>query len=95
MPRKKKTAAKKTKKKTTAKKKTTSRTKKPAAKQPKEVLLVGSKVRLAVKDAGCNFGGDAMDGLNHWVHWLIGQATQRAHANGRKTVRAHDFMVAP
>lgn len=60
-----------------------------------EVLLVGSKVRQAVKDAGCNFGGDAMEGLNHWVQWLIKQATQRAHANGRKTVRAHDFMIAP
>lgn len=79
------------KKKTTSKKKTTR--KKAAPKKPVEVLLVGSKVRQAVKDAGCNFGGDAMDGLNNWVHWLIGQATQRAHSNGRKTVRAHDFMV--
>ena len=74
-------------------KKTTSRKKKPAPTKTVEVLLVGSKVRQAVKDAGCHFGGDAMLGLNGWVHWLIGQATQRAHANGRKTVRAHDFMV--
>ena len=59
-----------------------------------EVLLVGSKVKQAIKDAGCNTGGDAIDGLNMWVHWLIGQATNRAAANGRKTVRAHDFMVS-
>lgn len=66
--------------------------KKPSKKQI-EVLLVGSKVKAAIKDAECNTGGDAIDGLNQWVHWLIDQGTQRAHANGRKTVRAHDFMV--
>ena len=57
-----------------------------------EVLLVASKVREQVKKAGCNFSGDALDGLNEWVHWLIKQATTRASHNGRKTVRAHDFM---
>jgi hypothetical protein len=60
---------------------------------PKEILLVGSKVRGLIKDADCNTAGDALDGLNDWVHWLIFQATQRAKANGRKTVRAHDFMI--
>lgn len=58
-----------------------------------EVLLVGSKVRAEIKAAGFNTGGDAIDGLNAWVHWLIGQGTQRAAHNGRKTVRAHDFMI--
>ncbi len=58
-----------------------------------EVLLVGSKVKAAIKEADCNTGGDALEGLNNWVHWLIGPATSRAQANGRKTVRAHDFMV--
>jgi histone H3/H4 len=59
----------------------------------KEVLLVGTKVRTLIKDADCNTAGDAIDGLNEWVYWLISQATARAKANGRKTVRAHDFMV--
>jgi hypothetical protein len=59
----------------------------------KEVLLVGTKVRGLIKDADCNTAGDAIDGLNEWVYWLIAQATTRAKANGRKTVRAHDFMV--
>lgn len=58
-----------------------------------EMLLVGSKVKAAVKEAGCNTGGDALDGLNGWMHWLIEQATKRAVANGRKTVRAHDFII--
>ena len=65
----------------------------PKAAAPNEVLLVASKVRAAVKDADCNFGGDAIEGLNNYVHWLIKQATARATANGRKTVRGHDFLT--
>lgn len=80
-----------------AKKKATKKkaTKKKAAKKKaanQEVLLVGSKVKAAIKDAGCNTAGDALEGLNAWVHWLVQQATTRAQANGRKTVRAHDFI---
>ncbi len=72
--------------------------KKPAAKKKTkkkavEMLLVGSKVKAAIKENGCNTGGDAADALNGYVHWLIGQATQRAAQNGRKTVRAHDFLI--
>ena len=58
-----------------------------------EMYLVASKVRDAVRASGCNMGGDAAEGLNGWVGFLISQATARAHANGRKTVRAHDFIV--
>lgn len=89
-------AAKKKKTATRSKKTTTTRRKAaPKAAAPREVLLVGSKVRQAIKDAGCNTGGDAIDGLNDWVHWLLTQATARAAANNRKTVRKHDFMVMP
>lgn len=66
--------------------------KKKAKKNAGEMLLVGSKVKALLKDAGCNTGGDALDGLNNWVHWLIDQAANRADANGRKTVRGHDFI---
>ena len=58
---------------------------------PKEMLLVASKVRQMIKDAGCNTAGDALDGLNGIVAWYIEQAAKRATENGRKTVRAHDF----
>jgi len=58
-----------------------------------EPLFVGSKVKAAIKAAGCNTAGDALNGLNDWMNWLIQQATSRAKQNGRKTVRAHDFMV--
>lgn len=61
--------------------------------RPTEMLLVASKVRQLIKDAGCNTAGDALDGLNAYVGWLIEQAAKRASENGRKTVRAHDFIL--
>lgn len=62
---------------------------------PKESLVVASKVRSLLRDADCNTAGDALAGLDGWVQWLVTQAAARAHANGRKTVRAHDFMAPP
>ena len=67
---------------------------KAAAAAPPEMVLVASKVRQMIKDAGCNTAGDALDGLNAYVAWLVAQATKRATENGRKTVRAHDFILA-
>jgi hypothetical protein len=61
--------------------------------KPAEMLLVSSKVRGMIKDAGCNTAGDALDGLNNYVAWLVAQAAKRAAENGRKTVRAHDFII--
>jgi hypothetical protein len=61
--------------------------------RPTEMLLVSSKVRQMIKDAGCNTAGDALEGLNGYVGWLVSQAAKRASENGRKTVRAHDFMI--
>jgi histone H3/H4 len=80
-----------------AKKKTAKKApaKKPAKKATKtksvEMLIVGSKFKDAVRGNDCNVGGDAAEALNNCVHWLIEQATARAVANGRKTVRGHDF----
>lgn len=63
------------------------------ASAPTEMLLVSSKVRSLLKDAGCNTAGDALDGLNAYVNWLVQTAAKRAGENGRKTVRAHDFHI--
>jgi len=60
---------------------------------PREVLIVGSKLKAAIKEAGCNTGGDVIDAVNMYVHWVVGQAASRAQANGRKTVRGHDVML--
>ena len=65
----------------------------PKAAGTGETLLVASKVKAMIKGADCNTAGDALDGLNSYVGWLVTQATQRAKANGRKTVRAHDFLI--
>jgi histone H3/H4 len=73
-----------------AKRKTTKKTTKK--KVNKDMLLVGSKVKAALKESDVNVSADAIEGLNEWVYLLIEQATRRAEANGRKTVRAHDFM---
>lgn len=63
------------------------------AKKTAEMVLVASKVKGAIKKAGCNTAGDALDGLNGLVYWYVDQAVKRAKANGRKTVRAHDFCI--
>ena len=60
---------------------------------PKEMLLVASKVKSLIKDAGCNTAGDALDGLNNLVYQYVQTAARRASENGRKTVRAHDFHI--
>lgn len=57
-----------------------------------EPVVVASKVKATLKHFGCNTSGDALEGLNAWAYWLIDQAAKRARANGRKTVRAHDFF---
>ena len=76
------------KKKKKATKKKAARRKAPAV----EMLLVGSKVKNAIRSHKVNVAGDAADALNLVVHWYIDQAAKRATANGRKTVRGHDFL---
>ena len=58
-----------------------------------EPLIIASKAKVVLKKGGCNTAGDALDGLNGVVYWYLEQAAKRAKANGRKTVRAHDFHV--
>lgn len=55
-----------------------------------EMLVVGSKVKDAVKAAGCNTGGDFAEALSASVAAQITKAVARCKANGRKTVRAED-----
>ena len=84
-----------------AKKKATKKkaTKKAAAKKrgtkksASEVLIVQSKFKEALKAHGLNVAADAMDGANNMLQWYVQQAAARAEANGRKTVRAHDFLI--
>ena len=57
----------------------------------REMLLVGSKAKAALKVHDVNVGGDALTGLNEILHRAIEQAAKRASSNGRKTVRSHAF----
>ena len=58
-----------------------------------EPLVIASKAKAILKKSGCNTAGDALDGLNGVVYWYLEQAGKRAKANGRKTVRSHDFCT--
>jgi histone H3/H4 len=64
------------------------------AKGKKEMLLVGSKTKDALKGGGkFNVSPDALEALNEHVYWLVSQAQGRAAANGRKTIRAYDILI--
>lgn len=58
-----------------------------------EPLVIASKAKGILKKAGCNTSGDALEGLNGMVYYYLIQAAKRAKANGRKTVRIHDFHI--
>ena len=74
-----------------AKKKGKSKAKAKA--KTKEMLLVASKVKLAIRGHNMTLAGDAPEAHTGVVPWYIEQAANRAAANGRKTVRAHDFIA--
>lgn len=69
-----------------AKKKAASKGKK------KEMLLVGSKTKEALKGKGYNVSSDTLEAMNEYVYWLVDQAQKRCAANGRKTIRPYDIM---
>jgi len=59
--------------------------------EAKEMLLIGSKTKEAIKSSGLNVSGDALEKLNIVIHTLVKEAQERCTANGRKTVRGSDF----
>ena len=59
----------------------------------KEMLLVISKTKDVLKSYGVNVASDALEGLNSLVLAQLEQAARRTEANGRKTVRPHDFVI--
>lgn len=71
-----------------AKKKTAKRR---PAKKPALNLIVGSKVKEAIKGHGYRMAGDFGDALNAKVHALLAAAVERCGKNNRGTVRPHDL----
>jgi histone H3/H4 len=65
------------------------------ASRPKEIVVVGSKVKEVIREAGLRSDGDLVQAVNEAVSGMIRRAFRRAVANGRKTVRPHDFSCLP
>lgn len=82
-----------------AKKATAKKAAKPAAKKAapkasaKEMLLVGSKTKEALKGKGFNVSSDTLAALNEYVYWIVDQAQKKCAANGRKTIRPYDILA--
>jgi histone H3/H4 len=53
-------------------------------------LLVQSKIRQYIKDAGLNTGGDSLDAIESALKRSLDDAIERAKSNDRKTLMAKD-----
>ena len=66
-----------------------------AAKKKKKAqasnLVVGSKVKEAIKASGYRCSGDLVDALNEHVQSILEGAVERCDSNNRGTVRPHDL----
>lgn len=57
-----------------------------------ETLVVTSKVKKIVKDAGFRTGGDFIDGLSSKIHQIVSSAIEKVKADGKKkTLGAEDL----
>ena len=66
---------------------------KKAVKKSKEMLLVASKTKDALKGKGYNVSSDALEAMNDYVYFLVEQAQKKCTANGRKTIRPYDILA--
>ncbi len=64
---------------------------KKSKKSSGEILIVGSKMKDAIRKSGCNVSSDVIDAVSAKVHEMIKSAVGRCKENGRKTVRGYDF----
>lgn len=65
--------------------------KKTSKKKPKEILVVGSKVKDVVRSAGYRSDGELVAAVSEKVHELLEAAIERAGSNKRGTVRPYDL----
>lgn len=59
----------------------------------KEMLLVASKTKDALKGDDFNVSTEAIEALNDYVYWLVEQAQKKCKANGRKTIKPYDILA--
>jgi len=62
-----------------------------AQKKPKEIVVVGSKVKEVIKEAGLRSDGELVQAVSDKVHELLDAAIARCKGNKRGTVRPHDL----
>jgi hypothetical protein len=57
-----------------------------------ETLVVVSKVKKIIKDAGYRTGGDFIEGLSERINAIVSQSVEKAKADGKKkTVGREDL----
>lgn len=60
-------------------------------KKPKEIVVVGSKIKEVIKEAGLRSDGELVGAVSEKVHDMLQEAIKRCTSNGRSTVRPHDL----
>jgi hypothetical protein len=64
---------------------------KAPAKKAREVVVVGSKVKDVIREAGLRSDGELVQAISDKVHDLLEAAVERANGNKRGTVRPYDL----
>jgi len=60
-------------------------------KPPREIVVVGSKVKDVIRTAGLRSDGELIQAVSDKVHELLEAAIARAAGNKRGTVRPYDL----
>ena len=63
----------------------------PVSAKAREIVVVGSKVKEVIKEAGLRSDGDLVQAVSDQVHESLLRAIRRARSNGRSTVRPYDL----
>lgn len=61
------------------------------SKKPREVVVVGSKTKDIVREAGLRSDGELVQAVSEQVHDMLEAAIARAQGNKRGTVRPYDL----
>ncbi len=64
---------------------------KASKKKEREIVVVGSKVKDVIRNAGLRSDGELVAAISDKVHDLLEAAIERAQGNKRGTVRPYDL----
>jgi len=63
----------------------------PISAKAREIVVVGSKVKDVVREAGLRSDGELVQAVSDKVHEILEGAIARTRSNGRSTVRPYDL----